>query len=138
MELTTALGGFATAASQFAQGDFLGGIASVVSSVGSIFSMGKKVKEMNREAREEQQKFYDEAIQGEMEYQRLLRERLRTQRQIGEMTLAYNKRIDPRRAIYQRRRLPPWHVVPEGEDVERVLQSRGQELRGYREALYRG
>ena len=55
--------------------------------------MGKKVKEMNREAREEQQKFYDEAIQGEMEYQRLLRERLRTQRQIGEMTLAYNKRI---------------------------------------------
>ena len=89
VELTTALGGFATAASQFAQGDFLGGIASV----GSIFSMGKKVKEMNREAREEQQKFYDEAIQGEMEYQRLLRERLRTQRQIGEMTLAYNKRI---------------------------------------------
>ena len=93
VELTTALGGFATAASQFAQGDFLGGIASVVSSVGSIFSMGKKVKEMNREAREEQQKFYDEAIQGEMEYQRLLRERLRTQRQIGETTLAYNKRI---------------------------------------------
>lgn len=93
VELTTALGGFATAASQFAQGDFLGGIASVVSSVGSIFSMGKKVKEMNREAREEQQKFYDEAIHGEMEYQRLLRERLRTQRQIGEMTLSYNKRI---------------------------------------------
>lgn len=68
-------------------------MASVVSSVGSIFSMGKRVKEMNREAREEQQKFYDEAIQGEMEYQRLLRERLRTQRQIGETTLAYNKRI---------------------------------------------
>lgn len=93
VELTTALGSFVTAASRFAQGDFLGGMASVVSSVGSIFSMGKRVKEMNREAREEQQKFYDEAIQGEMEYQRLLRERLRTQRQIGETTLAYNKRI---------------------------------------------
>ena len=93
VELTTALGGFVTAASRFAQGDFLGGMASVVSSVGSIFSMGKRVKEMNREAREEQQKFYDEAIQGEREYQRLLRERLRTQRQIGETTLAYNKRI---------------------------------------------
>ncbi len=93
VELTTALGGFATGASQFAQGDILGGKESVVSSVGSIFSMRKKVKEMNREAREEQQKFYDEAIQGEMEYQRLLRERLRTQRQIGETTLAYNKRI---------------------------------------------
>lgn len=93
VELTTALGGFATAASKFAKGDILGGIASVVSSIGSIFKMGKKVREMNREAREEQQKFYDEAIRGEMEYQRLLRERLRTQRQIGEMTLAYNKRI---------------------------------------------
>ena len=74
-------------------GDIFGDEASVVSSVGSIFSMGKKVKEMNREAREEQQKFYDKAIQGEMEYQRLLRERLRTQRQIGETTLSYNKRI---------------------------------------------
>ena len=63
VELTTALGGFVTAASRFAQGDFLGGMASVVSSVGSIFSMGKRVKEMNREAREEQQKFYHEAIQ---------------------------------------------------------------------------
>lgn len=93
VELTTALGGFATAASKLAKGDILGGIASVVSSIGSIFKMGKKVREMNREAREEQQKFYDEAIRGEMEYQRLLRERLRTQRQIGEMTLAYNKRI---------------------------------------------
>ncbi len=48
---------------------------------------------MNRQAREEQQKYYDEAITGELEYQRLLRERLRTQQEIGETTLAYNKRI---------------------------------------------
>lgn len=61
--------------------------------IGKIFSMGRQVKEMNRQAREEQQKYYDEAITGELEYQRLLRERLRTQQEIGETTLAYNKRI---------------------------------------------
>ena len=92
-ELTSALGGFVSAAAQIAGGNIVGGIASVIGGIGKIFTMGKRVKEMNREAREEQQKFYDEAIQGEMEYQRLLRERLRTQRQIGETTLAYNKRI---------------------------------------------
>lgn len=92
-ELTSALGGFATAASQIASGNIVGGIASAIGSIGKFFSMGKQVKEMNRQAREEQQKFYDEAILGEMEYQRLLRERLRTQQQIGETTLAYNKRI---------------------------------------------
>lgn len=91
--LTSALGGFATGAAKIASGDILGGIASVVSSIGSIFSMGKKVKEMNRQAREEVQRYYDTAIEGEREYQLLLRERQRTQQEIGESTLAYNKRI---------------------------------------------
>lgn len=91
--LTSALGGFATGAAKIAKGDILGGITSVVSSIGSIFSMGKKVKEMNRQAREEVQKYYDTAIEGEREYQLLMRERLRTQQEIGESSLAYNKRI---------------------------------------------
>lgn len=91
--LTSALGGFATGAAKIASGDILSGIASVVSSIGSIFSMGKKVKEMNRQAREEVQRYYDTAIEGEREYQLLLRERQRTQQEIGESTLAYNKRI---------------------------------------------
>lgn len=91
--LTSALGGFASGAAKIANGDILGGIASVVSSIGSIFSMGKKVKEMNRQAREEVQKYYDTAIEGEREYQLLLRERQRTQQEVGESTLAYNKRI---------------------------------------------
>lgn len=91
--LTSALGGFATGAAKIANGDILGGIASVVSGIGSIFSMGKKVKEMNRQAREEVQKYYDTAIEGEREYQLLIRERQRTQQEIGESTLAYNKRI---------------------------------------------
>lgn len=92
-ELTSAIGGFATGASKIASGDILGGITSVVSSIGSIFSMGKKVKEMNRAAREEQQKFYDEARAGELEYQALLRERLRLTQQIGETSLEYFDRL---------------------------------------------
>lgn len=92
-ELTSALGGFVSAASKFASGDIIGGIASVVSSIGSIFSMGKKVKEMNREAREENQRFYDEAKAGEIEYQALLRERLRITQQIGETSLQYFDRL---------------------------------------------
>ncbi len=91
--LTSAIGGFATGAAKIAKGDILGGLASVVSSIGSIFSMGKKVKEMNRQAREEVQKYYDTAIEGEREYQAMLRERQRTQQEIGESTLAYDQRI---------------------------------------------
>lgn len=92
-ELTSAIGGFATGASKIASGDILGGITSVVSSIGSIFSMGKKVKEMNRQAREEQQKFYDEARAGELEYHALLRERLRLAQQLGETSLQYFDRL---------------------------------------------
>lgn len=92
-ELTSALSGFVSGAAKIAKGDILGGVTSVIGGIGKIFSMGRQVKEMNRQAREEQQKYYDEAITGELEYQRLLRERLRTQQEIGETTLAYNKRI---------------------------------------------
>lgn len=92
-ELTSAIGGFATGASKIASGDILGGITSVVSSIGSIFSMGKRVKEMNRQAREEQQKFYDEARAGELEYHALLRERLRLAQQLGETSLQYFDRL---------------------------------------------
>lgn len=93
MALTQAVFDVGTGLAKLSQGDILGGVSGLFKGLGSIFSMGKKVKEMNRKAREEQQKYYDEALQGEMEYQRLLRERLRTQQEIGESALAYNKRI---------------------------------------------
>lgn len=93
MELASALGGVATGAARFASGDILGGVTSVVSSIGKVFAMGKKVKEMNRLAREENQKFYDNAMEGEKEYQKMVRERLRLEQQIGETSLKYNKRI---------------------------------------------
>lgn len=99
--LTSAIGGFATAASKIASGDILGGITVVVSSVASIFSMGKKVKDMNAAARAEVQEYYDTALDGEREYLAMLRERQRTQQEIGESTLAYNKRINAELAKQQ-------------------------------------
>lgn len=93
MELAQSIFDVGTGIAKLTQGDILGGISGIFKGIGSIFSMGKKVKEMNRKAREEQQKYYDEALQGEMEYQRLLRERLRTQQEIGESALEYNRRI---------------------------------------------
>lgn len=92
-ELTGAIGNFATGAASIASGDILGGITSVISGIGSIFSMGKRAKEMNAAARAEQQKFYDEVHKGEVEYQALLRERARLEQQLGETSISYNSRI---------------------------------------------
>lgn len=65
----------AGAFSSFASGDIIGGVTKTISAVAGLFSMGKKVREMNEKARAEQQKFYDEALKGEREYQALLRKR---------------------------------------------------------------
>lgn len=54
-ELTSALSGFVSGAAKIAKGDILGGVTSVIGGIGKIFSMGRQVKEMNRQAREEQQ-----------------------------------------------------------------------------------
>ncbi|SEF86119.1 hypothetical protein [Parabacteroides chinchillae] len=93
MELAQAVFDVGTGIAKLTQGDIIGGVSGIIKGIGSVFSMGKKVKEMNRKAREEQQKYYDEAIEGERKYQLMLRERLRTQQEIGESALAYNKRI---------------------------------------------
>ncbi|WP_316851157.1 tape measure protein [Pedobacter agri] len=69
-----AAGAFAS----FASGDIIGGITKTISAVAGLFSIGKKVREMNEKARAEVQKFYDEALNGEIEYQALLRERERS------------------------------------------------------------
>ena len=45
-ELTSALGGFVSAAAQIAGGNIVGGIASVIGGIGKIFTMGKRGKEM--------------------------------------------------------------------------------------------
>ena len=93
MELTQAISDVGTGIAKMTSGDVLGGLQSVIKGIGAIFSIGKRVKEQNRKARAEAEQYYITAIAGEIEYNRLLRERLRTTQQIGETTLQYNERI---------------------------------------------
>jgi len=67
-----------------AAGDLVGAVASgdpakiigsAIKAVGTLFSIGKKVKEMNAAARKEVADYYSNAISGEREYQDLLKNR---------------------------------------------------------------
>lgn len=58
-----------------ASGDPVKIIGSAIKAVGTLFSIGRKVKEMNAAARKEVADFYAQAISGEREYQDLLRQR---------------------------------------------------------------
>ncbi|WP_145859045.1 hypothetical protein [Pedobacter suwonensis] len=66
-----AAGAFAS----FASGDIVGGVTKAISAVAGLFSIGKKVKEMNAAARKEVEDFYTSAIAGERAYQDMLNER---------------------------------------------------------------
>lgn len=65
----------AGAVASFAAGDIIGGVTKTISAVAGLFSIGKKVKEMNAAARQEVTDYYEAAIAGEREYQALLRKR---------------------------------------------------------------
>lgn len=77
----------AGAVASFASGDIVGGISKTISSIGGFLSVGKKVKEMNAAARAEAQKYYDDAKQGEIEYNALLRQRDREDAKAAAMRL---------------------------------------------------
>lgn len=62
-------------AGSIASGDPAKIIGSAIKAVGTLFSIAKKVKEMNAAARKEVADYYTNAIAGEREYQDLLKER---------------------------------------------------------------
>lgn len=68
-------GAAADVAGSIASGDPKAIVKSVIGAVSTVFSLSKRTKEMNRQAREENQKFYNEAMKGERDYQALLRQR---------------------------------------------------------------
>lgn len=92
-DMIGAFGDFAKSALQFAAGDILGGTASAVKGLAKFFTISRRVKDMNRETRDQVQSYYDDAMTGELKYHVLIRERLRIEQQIGETTLAYYQRI---------------------------------------------
>lgn len=50
-------------------------VGAAINAVGTLFSIGKRVREMNEKARKEVEDFYSNAIKGEREYQDSLKER---------------------------------------------------------------
>lgn len=56
-------------------GDPLKMVGSAIKAVGTLFSIGKRVREMNEKARKEVEDFYANAIKGEREYQESIKER---------------------------------------------------------------
>jgi len=78
----------AGAFTSFASGDIVGGITKTIGAVVGLFSIGSKVRAMNKKAREEVQKFYDDAAAGEREYQALLRDRERKLVQLNAIGLS--------------------------------------------------
>ncbi len=92
-EIAGAIAGIGSAAAKFASSDVIGGVKDAVKSIASIFSLHKQAKESERKAKEALKKWQDNVIAGKMEYQALVRERLRLERQAGETALQYQKRI---------------------------------------------
>lgn len=90
-------GAAADVAGAIASGDPKAIVKSVVGAVGSIISISRRTKEMNRQAREENKKFYDEAMKGERDYQALLRQRERESASRGKNS--YNAIIAQLEAI---------------------------------------
>lgn len=87
-DLAGAFSDAAGAAASFASGDILGGIQKTVSAITKVFSIGKRVKEMNEKARKEVEEFYERAEQGEREYQALLRKRQREEEEFNARSFA--------------------------------------------------
>lgn len=86
-QLASAFGDALSAAASFASGDIIGGIKSTVAAISKVVTINKQVKEMNAAARREVAEFYDAALQGEKEYQRLLRQRELDQIRRNKLTL---------------------------------------------------
>ena len=87
-DLAGAFGDAAGAAASFASGDIIGGIQKTVSAVTKVFSIGKRVREMNEKARKEVEEYYERAAQGEREYQALLRKRAREEAEFNARSFA--------------------------------------------------
>lgn len=92
-EVAQAAAGIAAGIAQIAGGNIVQGVSGVLSGVIGFFTgIGKRLKE-NRKVRESYLQSLTETYSKEMEYNAILRERLRTQQQIGETSLQYFSRM---------------------------------------------
>ena len=100
-DVAQATAGIATGIAQISSGYIVQGISSIVSGVaGFITGIGKRIQE-NKKIRQEYLQSLVETYSKEMEYNAILRERLRLQQQIGETTLEYQGRLKKELAAQQ-------------------------------------
>lgn len=100
-DLANAAAEVAGGIAQISAGNVIQGIASIVSGVANyITSIGKRIQE-NKKIREEYLQSLVETYSKELEYNSILRERLRIQQQIGETTLEYSERLDKELKLQQ-------------------------------------
>lgn len=91
--LANAAASIATGIAQIATQNYIQGAASIISGMSSFISgIGKRVEE-NKKIREEYLQGILETADKELEYNSILRDRLRTQQQIGETSLQYFSRL---------------------------------------------
>lgn len=100
-DLANSAASVAEGIAQMGTGDYVQGAASIISGVASfITGIGKRLQE-NKKIREEYLQNIVETYSKELEYNSILRERLRIQQQIGETTLEYSERLEKQLKLQQ-------------------------------------
>jgi uncharacterized protein YoxC len=93
----------AAAIAKFAAGDIVGSVASLVTAVIGVFSIGKKVRESRRQAQAEIDEFNTHILAGEIEITQQYRQRQIEQAKLNKLTLEGLR--DQRQVLEQQKRL---------------------------------
>lgn len=100
-DLANTAASIATGIAQISSGNVVQGISGIVSGVaGFITGIGKRLQE-NKKVRQEYLQSLVDTYSKELEYNAILRERLRLQQQIGETTLEYSARLEKELKLQQ-------------------------------------
>lgn len=86
-DITNVAASAANAIAQFASGNIIGGIAGVMETLAGVFQIAKKARESEQRAAEEIASFQMQMLEGEVEINRLYRERERDQARINKLKL---------------------------------------------------
>ena len=100
-DLANTAASIATGSAQISSGNVIQGISGIVSGVAGFFtSIGKRLQE-NKKVRQEYLQSLVDTYSKELEYNAILRERLRLQQQIGETSLDYSARLEKELKLQQ-------------------------------------
>lgn len=100
-DLANTAASIATGIAQISSGNVVQGISGIVSGVAGFFtSIGKRLQE-NKKVRQEYLQSLVDTYSKELEYNAILRERLRLQQQIGETSLDYSARLEKELKLQQ-------------------------------------